>query len=115
VIRTTIIVIVAASVGRMLREMPDTSDTAPLVDMPERPHQPGREIWRMRRAERVLRCVVRDDSDIGVDVQLLDGDDGLLATRHCADRAEANDVAHAWRQDSVGGGWKDESPPGRPG
>jgi hypothetical protein len=75
---------------------------------PARQPQPGEEVWRLRKADRVLMCELRNDErgGAGCDVQLLEGGE-LRTSRRCVDVNGARFVAEGYRQDLVRNGWTD--------
>lgn len=68
----------------------------------------GEAIWRLRYEDgRVQTCEIRDDSALGAGFDVLISlNDEPQFSRRCVDRAEADYVARALRQDAERGGWE---------
>jgi hypothetical protein len=85
--------------------------TGPPIDLPTRPRQPAREVWRVRHPDgRVHRCVLRTDTNVGggVDVQLfVDGE--LITLQRCVTKRGADYLAKVFEQDALRGGWIEDA------
>jgi hypothetical protein len=71
-------------------------------DIPIRPRQLGTVVWTLPKEARVMTCELRDHRRVGagVEVQLLEGDELLLA-RQCLTMGGATFVAESLRQDHL--------------
>ncbi len=67
----------------------------------------GITVWRLSRGNHVARCEIRNDihAGAGIDVQLVEGDELLLA-RRASRWTGATFVAEAFRQDYSCAGWR---------
>jgi hypothetical protein len=69
----------------------------------------GIEVWRLRDERgHVQSCELRDDSPVGAGWEvllLMDGEPQF--SRRCADEVGARNLANAWKQDNLRGGWRE--------